>query len=151
MTTLKWCTSLEMLEEHIQSRIFLAPPQVYELSRIHKLENFDQVKKFAEERQVEGTERWLPVISTYKDGALSLLPGDDMYPETPDIIGRKPVPDYPQTLMEMRARSKVFNRIELCGPTCMSFCNTQLANGHLSPITYPGPELHVTQTPGARL
>lgn len=52
VTTLKWCTALEMLEEHVQERIFLAPPQVYELSRIHKLENFDQVRKFAEERQV---------------------------------------------------------------------------------------------------
>lgn len=64
-----------MLEEHSQEKIFLAPPQVYELSRIHNLSNFNSVQDFASKRQTFGIERWLPVISTYSDGALSVLPG----------------------------------------------------------------------------
>lgn len=140
VTTLKWVTAPEMLDEHVQERVFLAPPQVYELSRIANLHNFDAVKTFAESRQKLGTERWLPVIATYTDGALSVLPGDDGYPENPDIIGRKPVPDFPQSLAEMRAKSRLFNRIELRGPRCTSFCNQQLPCGHLSPITYPASE-----------
>jgi len=64
-----------MLEEHYQERVFLAPPQVYELSRIHNLPNFKSVQEFALKRQTMGVERWLPVISTYNNGALSVLPG----------------------------------------------------------------------------
>lgn len=64
-----------MLEEHAQEKVFLAPPQVYELSRIHKLSNFDAVKEFAQTRQPLGVNRWLAVICTYNDGAISFLPG----------------------------------------------------------------------------
>lgn len=52
---------MEMLEEHAQERLFLAPPQVYELSRIHHLPSFGAVRDFASQRQILGTERWLVV------------------------------------------------------------------------------------------
>ncbi|RWS06891.1 Nucleoside diphosphate-linked moiety X motif 19-like protein, partial [Dinothrombium tinctorium] len=136
ITTLKWCTPTEMLEEHVQEKVFLAPPQVYELSRIKNLTSFSSMKDFAEKRQQHGTERWLPVLATYKDGALSLLPGDDLYPKIPDVIGRKPVPDFPQTLSEMRAKAVSINRIELRGPTCVALCNQTLSCGQLIPVTY---------------
>jgi len=137
VTTLSWCTPIEMLEEHSQERVFLAPPQVYELSRIHNLPNFKAVQEFALKRQSMGIERWLPVISTYIDGAISLLPGDDSYPSEPDIIGKKPIPDFPQSLEEMRAKAVHMNRLELRGPTCQAYCNIKLNCGHLSPFTYP--------------
>ncbi|CAG2109710.1 unnamed protein product [Medioppia subpectinata] len=137
VTNLKWCTPVEMLEEHSQERVFLAPPQVYELSRIHNLPNFNAVKDFALKRQSLGIERWLPVISTYNDGAISLLPGDDSYPSDPDLIGKKPIPDFPQSLEEMRAKTVHMNRLELRGPTCQAYCNIKLNCGHLSPFTYP--------------
>ena len=144
VTTLKWCTCLEMLEEHTQERLFLAPPQVYELSRLHHLSNFSSVQDFVKKRDRLGCVRWLPVLATYKDGAISFLPGDSMYPEDPDIIGRKPVPDFPQSLPEMRAKAIDLNRIELRGPICMSFCNIKLPHGHLSPVTYPPQDLGST-------
>ncbi|KAI1281965.1 Nucleoside diphosphate-linked moiety X motif 19 [Halotydeus destructor] len=146
VTTLKWVTSLEMLDEHIQERVFLAPPQVYELSRVHKLSSYLDVKHFTHDRQKQGTERWLPVIATYEDGALSVLPGDDFYPAEPDMIGTKPVPDYPQTVDEMYRKSKNVNRIVLKGPTCKALCNIELNCGHLSPITYPEPSDPATQS-----
>ena len=125
-----------MLEEHVQERVFLAPPQVYELSRIHHLSSFGAVREFSSSRGQLGNDRWLPVLATYKDGAISYLPGDSMYPENPDVIGKKPVPDYPQSVLEIRNKTIDLNRIELRGPTCMSFCNIKLPNGHLAPITY---------------
>jgi len=137
VTTLKWCTPTEMLEEHSQEKVFLAPPQVYELSRIHNLPNFKAVHEFAIKRQTMGIDRWLPVISTYNNGAISALPGDDTYPQDPDLIGKKPIPDYPQTLEEMRVKTTHMNRLELRGPTCQAFCNIKLNCGHLSPMTYP--------------
>lgn len=136
-----------MLEEHTQERVFLAPPQVYELSRIYHLSNFREVEQFVSKRTNQGNQRWLPVLSTYKDGAISALPGDSMYPEDPDLIGKKPVPDYPQSLQEMRDKSPVLNRIELRGPTCTSFCNISLPYGHLSPITYPQPSISAATIP----
>ena len=146
VTTLKWCTCLEMLEEHTQERLFLAPPQVYELSRIHHLSNFSALEDFVKKRDRLGCVRWLPVLATYRDGAISFLPGDSMYPAEPDIIGRKPVPDYPQTVPEMRAKAVDLNRIELRGPTCVSFCNIKLPLGHLSPVTHPPQDLGATST-----
>lgn len=146
VTTLKWCTSIEMLEDHTQEKLFLAPPQVYELSRIHHLSSFSVLKDFVQKRDRLGCVRWLPVLATYRDGAISFLPGDSMYPAEPDIIGRKPVPDYPQTVPEMRAKAVDLNRIELRGPTCMSFCNIKLPLGHLSPMTHPPPNISSSTT-----
>lgn len=126
-----------MLQEHVEERVFLAPPQVYELSRIQKITNFSKLQNFAQNRQVYGLERWLPVMATYRDGAITLLPGDDMFPEEPDIIGRKPVPDYPGCVEDIRLKTVNLNRMELKGPTCVIYCNTDLKYGHLSPATYP--------------
>lgn len=136
----QWCTPIEMLEEHVQERLFLAPPQVYELSRIHHLNSFTGVLDFSCSRNLLGTHRWLPVLATYRDGAISFLPGDSMYPEAPDIIGKMPVPDHPQSVADIRVKSPSLNRIELRGPTCTSICNIKLPLGHLSPITYPAEE-----------
>lgn len=136
-----------MLEEHVQERLFLAPPQVYELSRIHHLTSFNAVKDFASTRGLLGCHRWLPVLATYKDGAISYLPGDSMYPDEPDFIGKKPVPDFPQSVAELRAKATFLNRIELRGPTCMAVCNIKLPLGHYSPITYPQQDLIQPSSP----
>lgn len=122
-----------MLDEHSTSDVFLAPPQVYELSRLCNFTEFDSLRQFALERQSDGSERWLPVISTYQDGAIALLPGDEFYPEKPDYQGRKPVPDYPETLAEMANKAKVLNRLEIRGPVCHARANAKPPCGHLLP------------------
>lgn len=137
VTNLKWCTPSDIIDEHTNEGVFLAPPQFYELSRLKNLNKFDEVERFAKQREILGIERWMPVISTYSDGAISLLPGDDAYPTKPDIIGLKPVPDYPQTLAQMRSQVVNLNRIELRGPVCTCLCNCKLTCGHLSPISNP--------------
>lgn len=68
-----------MLEEHTQERVFLAPPQVYELSRFYSLKSYEEFKQFVIRREIHGCSRWLPVISTYIDGAISALPGKLIY------------------------------------------------------------------------
>lgn len=123
--------------EHKQEEVFLAPPQAYELARLDNFSDFKSIFEFAQKREKLGVERWMPVIYTYADGALSLLPQDDLYPQDPDFVGLKPVPDFPQTLDEMRLKFKNFNRIELRGPVCSCICTCKLSCGHPSPKTYP--------------
>lgn len=125
-----------MLDEHSTADVFLAPPQVYELSRLCNFSEFDSLRQFAAERQSQGIERWLPVISTYQDGAVALLPGDEFYPKQPDILGRKPVPDNSETLAEYRSRSKIVNRLEIRGPVCHARSNIKLSCGHLKPKSH---------------
>lgn len=143
VTTLKWCTPTGMLDEHSTADVFLAPPQVYELSRLSNFHEFDHLRQFSAERQSLGVERWLPVISTYQDGAVALLPGDEFYPNEPDILGRKPVPDNPETLAEYGARAKIINRLEIRGPVCHARANIKLSCGHLKPIPHAQLEMAV--------
>jgi len=132
-----------MLDEHSTADVFLAPPQVYELSRLCNFKEFDALRQFAAERQSLGIERWLPVISTFQDGAVALLPGDEFYPEQPDILGRKPVPDNPETLAEYGSRAKIINRLEIRGPVCHARANIKLPCGHLKPVSHEQLELAV--------
>lgn len=132
-----------MLDEHSTADVFLAPPQVYELSRLCNFVEFDTLRQFAAERQRLGVERWLPVISTYQDGAVALLPGDEFYPEQPDILGRKPVPDYPETLSEYGSRAKIINRLEIRGPVCSARSNISPGYGHFPPVSHQGLEMAV--------
>lgn len=143
VTTLKWCTPTSMLDEHSTADIFLAPPQVYELSRLCNIKEFDALRQFAAERQTFGVDRWLPVISTYQDGAVALLPGDEFYPEHPDIMGRKPVPDNSETLAEYGSRARIINRMEIRGPVCNARANIKLPCGHMKPVLHEQLEMAV--------
>ncbi|GIX84451.1 nucleoside diphosphate-linked moiety X motif 19 [Caerostris extrusa] len=136
VVTLKWCTPEEMLEEHSTNAVFLAPPQVYELSRLLHFSSFQALRSFAGERARKGVQRWLPVIVTCMDGAISLLPGDEMYPRKPDYLGKSPGPDYPASVDEMRKRHSGIHRIEVRGPICTARCTVSPPCGHLQPLTY---------------
>lgn len=121
-----------MLEEHFQKRAVLAPPQVYELSRLSSFSSFAQLKDFAEKRERNGIERWCARITGLKDGAMLALPGDDFYEKPPEVNSR-----YLPTLEEIRFKSKTLNRIELRAPVMTAICNGNLAFGHQAPISYP--------------
>lgn len=133
---IQWITPVEMLEEHTQERVFLAPPQVYELSRFYSFNTYDNFKDFVVKREPKGCTRWLPVISTYIDGAISALPGDDLYPQEPDLIGKKPVQDYPKKLKDLIVPNGKLNRIELRGPTSVVLTNQEPEYGHVTPVSY---------------
>ncbi|XP_053202849.1 acyl-coenzyme A diphosphatase NUDT19-like [Panonychus citri] len=137
VTKLMWGTPSELIDEHTNKKVYLAPPQVYELGRLNNLTKFDQVEKFSREREKFGVERWLPIISKYSDGAISLLPGDDAFPSEPDLIGDNPIADSNQTLDQMRLEVKNLNRIELRDGIGTYLNNCQLNCGHLSPVSLP--------------
>lgn len=136
VTVMRWCTPEEMLEDNSTSSVFLAPPQVYELSRLLPIQSYHELKDFAKRREPKGCERWLPIIATAFDGAISLMPGDDLYPEEPDYTGiAKPI-EFLEPLESLRSGSKRLHRMEIRGPQCTMYCNITPPCGHLQPLTY---------------
>ncbi|UYV71177.1 NUDT19 [Cordylochernes scorpioides] len=136
VVTMKWYTPQEILEEHASQNMFMAPPQVYELSRLAGATSFQALRQHASRREKFGVERWLPVLATCRDGALSLLPGDPLYPRNPDYLGKQPGPDYPHTLEELRVRgANRLNRMEIRGPIIGVHCSCEPTCGHVRPTT----------------
>lgn len=75
VVTLRWTTPLAILEEYSGGSVFLAPPQVYEMSRLATMSSFNNLSKLARERERLGVERWMPVVGAANDGVVALLPG----------------------------------------------------------------------------
>lgn len=143
---MQWCTPTQVLQKHLEERVFIAPPQVYELSRIMRLPNISSMRKFARSRQTLGTERWMPFMFTYDDGSLGVLPGDDYYPEEPRLITSSPVAEKEGSVDEANSNSTIYrNRIELRGTLGKTLCTIEPGCGHLAPITYPPSEDEVRQ------
>lgn len=132
MSSLEWVSPIEMLEEHHAKRASLAPPQVYELSRICNFPTLKSLKQFSRKREQFGIQRWCATITGLKDGAMLSLPGDEYY-EKGANVNSKHLP----SLDEIRGKSSNINRIELRAPIMRAVCNINLTHGHTSPITYP--------------
>lgn len=98
-----------------------------QISRMHR---------FIAARQVLGTERWLPVMLTYDDGSISVLPGDDRYPTEPCLVATAPVPEFEGPVAEANSSSSFHNRIELRGIQSRALCTVEPGCGHLPPFTY---------------
>lgn len=133
----QWCDPNQVLAEHQSEQVFLAPPQVYELSRILNFRNLEPFQKFIKARQVLGTQRWMPIINTYDDGAISLLPGDELYPEQPELITSNSISEIDGSVHEINKQAKIMNRLELQGIRCRTLCNIEPGCGQLRPINYP--------------
>ncbi|UXI18723.1 hypothetical protein NH340_JMT04666 [Sarcoptes scabiei] len=132
-----WCDPNQVLAEHQSEQVFLAPPQVYELSRILNFRSLEPFQKFIKARQVLGTQRWMPIINTYDDGAISLLPGDELYPEQPELITSNSISEIDGSVHEINKQAKIMNRLELQGIRCRTLCNIEPGCGQLRPINYP--------------
>ncbi|KAF6031981.1 NUDT19 [Bugula neritina] len=71
-------------------KLRVAPPQLYELSRLLNFQSLDELRHYTKTRNRWGTERMFPVGIRCLDGAIRVLPGDSLYPEQPDLIGTAP-------------------------------------------------------------
>ncbi|KAH8273717.1 hypothetical protein KR018_010731 [Drosophila ironensis] len=84
-----WRSPLDYLKACLRKELWLPPPQFYELSRFLNFQCLDNLRKFAEERAVKGTELIHPVMYKCKNGSVHLLPGDGAYPSDPDASNEK--------------------------------------------------------------
>lgn len=64
----KWLTPEEMLQEHLELKAFIAPPQIYELSRLANFRDYASLLDFAIKREKYGIERWSYQINGMQDG-----------------------------------------------------------------------------------
>ncbi|XP_053305197.1 acyl-coenzyme A diphosphatase NUDT19 [Spea bombifrons] len=89
VTSFKWWSPWEVLEEFKSQNIWLPPPQFYELSRLCVVPDIHELHRFTHRRALEGCEQWMPILVRAEDGMLHVLPGDELYPDEPDYTGEK--------------------------------------------------------------
>uniref|UniRef100_A0A182RRA0 Nudix hydrolase domain-containing protein n=1 Tax=Anopheles funestus TaxID=62324 RepID=A0A182RRA0_ANOFN len=109
-----WDTPASLLQAHREEKIWLAPPQTYELTRLSFVHDIDQLARFAAKRNRKGSTLLCPVQYNAADGAIFVLPGDDLYPSRYDYISDNPdldkYGDLPQEVI--RKQSKRLHRVE---------------------------------------
>jgi len=143
VTAVRWEEPASLLDQARQNQLWLAPPQVYEVSRLLHFTKQEELQQFARQREGEGLSTWLPVRLQCSDGLLSLYPGDSMYPDQPDFIGDPSVgelPSYPGTIAECRSSSPLLNRQEFPGGYSSSgevVATCPPSHGHRNPLPAP--------------
>jgi nucleoside diphosphate-linked moiety X motif protein 19 len=81
----EWSTADQLLNKHLAGETTLMPPQFYELSRLRDIHTIEDIQTLIELRRKLGIERWFPHIIDTNEGMTSVLPGDELYPENPNL------------------------------------------------------------------
>jgi len=107
----QWASPSSLLADHAKGQTRLMPPQLYELTRLKPITNIGDLQQRLKTRQRLGIERYFPVFRKAIDGSLFLLPGDDLYPTTPDYIGTEPpVQEISSTIAQLKETSQSLHR-----------------------------------------
>lgn len=134
-----WCSPLELLELYANKKIWLPPPQIYELSRLLNITELELLEEFAVKRQSNNLTMLFPVRAHARDGFLQLLTGDDLYPAEPDFLGNSPVLTYNHSLQELEDDALYLNRLSFDDNNLWRLvCNVELRDGHKKPLSLNG-------------
>ena len=68
-------TPLESLQKNVEEQIWLAPPQIYEMSRLCGVKNIHSLRQHSKLQDSAGCTRLFPVRVTLSDGIITTLPG----------------------------------------------------------------------------
>uniref|UniRef100_A0A6J0U6Q9 Acyl-coenzyme A diphosphatase NUDT19 n=1 Tax=Pogona vitticeps TaxID=103695 RepID=A0A6J0U6Q9_9SAUR len=136
VTACQWSSPLEALELFKSQDIWIAPPQFYELYRLYNFSSLHDLHRFGSERALEGCERWMPVILVASDGHIQLLPGDELYPDDPDLTGeRKPVLTSNKKIEDLMKGASKLHRIVTHDLHNVTICvNIQAKYKHINPL-----------------
>ncbi|KAJ8407913.1 hypothetical protein AAFF_G00269570 [Aldrovandia affinis] len=146
----EWSTPSEVLQSYQARTLWIAPPQFYDLSRLCRFPQLQDLHSFARERALEGCEQWLPVRLVCTDCTISLLPGDGLYPEYLDLSEESDVNlTTEKSLEQLQQESSALHRILSFDP----YANTIHMSitpkyKHLQPIGGPVqtcPSMHKSQ------
>uniref|UniRef100_A0A8D8UIR8 Nucleoside diphosphate-linked moiety X motif 19 n=1 Tax=Cacopsylla melanoneura TaxID=428564 RepID=A0A8D8UIR8_9HEMI len=80
MKSLQWTTPEQLIQDSMDGKLWLPPPQFYECSRLLNYRTLSELNAFLLARDSSRCEQWLPVRVNAKDGEIGLFPGDWMYP-----------------------------------------------------------------------
>ncbi|OQV22265.1 Nucleoside diphosphate-linked moiety X motif 19 [Hypsibius exemplaris] len=136
MVGYQWMSPMEALVASQSAKLRLAPPQVYECSRLAQFSSAKELLRFANHRQQFGCALTFPIRYKCKDGMVAIFPGDDAYPEKPDMLGESLPLTSDQTLAELRSGIKRLHRIETDTQDKLSafHLNITLRPGHCDPL-----------------
>ncbi|KAE8608951.1 hypothetical protein XENTR_v10011673 [Xenopus tropicalis] len=136
VTSFKWWTPVEALEDYKCHKIWIPPPQFYEISRLCHFAPINELHKFIISRSLEGCEQWMPVIAQCEDGIVHTLPGDDLYPEEPDLTGEKQtVVCSNETIQNLVQKGGCFHRVVVIDGTPTLLVNIKPKYKHINPLT----------------
>ncbi|KAI1904237.1 hypothetical protein AGOR_G00003600 [Albula goreensis] len=146
----KWSTPSEILQSYQARELWIAPPQFYDLRRMCHLLHLQDLHNFAKERALEGCEQWLPVRLVSTNCHISLLPGDDLYPENLDRSGQSDVNLVTEkNLEQLQQESQTLHRIVSLDPyTAIVHVSITPKYKHLLPFGRPAqtcPSQHKSQ------
>ncbi|XP_026574902.1 nucleoside diphosphate-linked moiety X motif 19-like [Pseudonaja textilis] len=132
----RWSTPLEAVELFNSGKVWIAPPQLYELHRLCHFSSLHDLERFSSERALEGCERWMSVTLTASDGHMQLLPGDDLYPKDPDFTGeRKPVWTTNKNIEELMKEARNHHRIVIRSRNNITIhMNIESKYKHINPV-----------------
>jgi len=139
VTQVMWTDPASVLHQFYERELWLASPQVYELSRLLKFKDHEVLAEFAKERHKQGLSTWLEVMVECEDGIVSLLPGDSSYPTDPDFVGERSLNKnvFPGTLEDCLVTSEKSNRLEYKDNyNCVPKVDCDSQHGHVHPDVY---------------
>ena len=135
VTSMQLTDPKTLLQHHIDGKLWLAPPQFWEISRMSNFTRFEDLKNFSAKRESRGCETWLPVLKYCNNGYYSLYPGDDLYPKTPEYdsnLNTEMSSD--ESVHDVKFKSKNLNRMLQLGLHDYSIqVNIEDPFGHLTP------------------
>jgi len=136
VVSLEWLCPSEALQLYINNKIILHPPQIYEMARFALFSNLHELLEFTKRRSSHhslGT--WFPVTLLTKEGKRSflLLPGDDLYPKDPDILGDRQLEKMNNIPAVVDAATKNVHRFVFTDAGIKLLCNVTPDGGHSSP------------------
>lgn len=130
----KVVSPLEIMKQWHSGAINLPPPQIYEVSRLLSIDSYDDLEKFARERGKKGMDHYFPVKIFTKNGFVSCLPGDDLYPDEPDYTGEQAQLVVQESIEELRGLALNHHRMEMEKHNVKLFVNITPKYGHISLI-----------------
>ncbi|XP_052061517.1 acyl-coenzyme A diphosphatase NUDT19-like [Mytilus californianus] len=140
---LQWSPPDELIKSHLESKVKLAPPQIYEICRFLNFKDMEELNEFCLTRIDKRVTRNFPVPAICDDGIFVLYPGDDLYPEDPDVYGAKEPLIIQETLREIHLKYPHHNRYVLKDKESHRdfindvkfLCNVTQGDGHVIPVT----------------
>ncbi|KAL0977986.1 hypothetical protein UPYG_G00164340 [Umbra pygmaea] len=133
----KWSSPSEILQNYQARKMWIAPPQFYDLSRMCGFTSLLDLHSFSTLRATEGCEQWLPVRLVADNYYISLLPGDELYPEAGSVLVESLRTN--QSLEEVcPEEGSAFHRIVALDPyTSAALVTITPKYRHLIPVTGP--------------
>lgn len=133
VTDVKWTEPSKILESFYNRELWLAPPQVYELSRLLNFSEQEELDEFSCARHGAGCRTWLPIRLQCQDGTISLLPGDSFYPQNVSMISNASA-KFEGTVEDCAKETEDFNRLVFRDMNdCLPIVNITPPNGHVNP------------------